>query len=433
MRIPHALEPRLRLGVLGAFIGFCALIFGYLWANMGGSIPAVTSEGYRVVVSIEDADNVVFDSDVRVAGVPVGKVRGIDVKDSLANVTLQFDEESVIPLHEGLTVHLRAKSMVEETYIEVIDGDGAEIRDGGEISADAVAEPVQLHDVLTSLDEPTRDSLGRTLRALGKGTKGSEDDVAALMSGVGDLGDQGYDVMDAIAEQSKDLDEMTRSLGVVVRSLDHRQGEIVDLVDAADKLTTATAANHGDLAASVRQLPGLLDSANAAAGDLRVLATTLSPIARDLRAAGPGLTKALKNLPSITRDIKGLLPSLDVALDRAPATLRRVDDFGTDVAKIVPDARVALADVNPMLGYMAPYNRDLTAFFTNWAAMMANSDANGHYLRVFLVFNETSLKNLPFDTHVGVLDKRNSYPAPGGALNPGPFNGTYPRVEEQRE
>lgn len=430
MRIPHALEPRLRLGVLGAFILFCALIFGYLWVNMGGSIIAVTSEGYRVIVPIKDGDNVVFDSDVRVAGVPVGKVRGIEVKDSVAEVTLQFDEDSVIPLHQGMTVHLRAKSMVEETYIEVVDGDGEEIADGGTISAEAVAEPVQLHDVLTSLDEPTRASLGRTLRALGKGTKGSENDVAALMNGVGDLGDQGYDVLDAIADQSKDLDEMTRSLGIVVRSLDHRQGEIVDLVDSADKLTTATAANHEDLAASVRQLPGLLDSANLAAGDLRVLAKTLSPIAKDLRKAGPALSKALKNLPSITQDVKGLLPSLDVALDRAPATLKRVDDFGSDVASIVPDARVALADVNPMLGYMAPYNRELTSFFTNWAAMMASSDANGHYLRVFLVFNETSLKNLPFDTHVGVLDKRNSYPAPGGNLKPGPFNGTYPRVEE---
>ncbi|KRB80123.1 hypothetical protein ASE01_01055 [Nocardioides sp. Root190] len=430
MRIPHALEPRLRLGVLVGFVAGCALIFGYLWVNMGGSIPAVTSEGYRIVVPIADGDNVVFDSDVRVAGVPVGKVRGIEVEDNAAMVTLQFDEDEVIPLHEGATVHLRAKSMVEETYIEIVDGDGAEIRDGGSLSAKAVAEPVQLHDVLTSLDEPTRASLGRTLRSLGEGTEGSRADVAALMDGLGDLGDEGYDVLDALAAQSKDLDDMTRSLGVVVRSLDHRQGEVVDLVTAADKLTTATAGNHKNLAATIKALPGVLDSARAASGDLETLSTSLAPIAKDLRAAGPGLSAALKNLPSVTKDVKGLLPSLDVALDRAPATLSRVDEVASDISDVVPDARVALADVNPMLGYMAPYNRDLTAFFTNWAAMMASKDANGRYLRVFLVFNETSLKNLPFDTHVGFLDKRNSYPAPGGALNPGPYNGTYPRVEE---
>ncbi len=430
MRIPHALEPRLRLGVLGAFVAACALIFGYLWVNMGGSIPAVTSEGYRVVVPVVDGDNVVFDSDVRVAGVPVGKVRGIEVEENAAMVTLQFDEAEVIPLHEGMKVHIRAKSMVEETYLEVVDGDGAKIPDGAQVSAKTVAEPVQLHDVLTSLDEPTRVSLGRTLRALGKGTKGTEEDVAALMSGVGNLGDEGYDVLDALAAQSKDLDEMTRSLGVVVRSLDHRQGEIVDLVESADVLTTATASNQEDLAATIRELPGLLDSARTASGGLQTLATSLAPIAKDLRAAAPALTKALRNLPSVTADVKGLLPSLDIALDRAPATLSRVDDLGAEVSAIVPDARVALADVNPVLSYMAPYHRDLTAFFTNWAAMMANKDENGHYLRIFLVFNETSLKNLPFDTHVGLLDKRNSYPAAGGALNPGPFNGTYPRVEE---
>lgn len=433
MRIPHALEPRLRLGVLVGFVSACALIFGYLWVSMGGSIPAVTSDGYRVVVPITDGDNVVFDSDVRVAGVPVGKVRGIEVDDSVAMVTLQFDDEDVIPLHEGATVHLRAKSMVEETYLEVIDGDGEAFANGDHLPVEAVAEPVQLHDVLTSLDKPTRESLGRTLRALGKGTAGSKEDVAGLMSGLGDLGDQGYDVLDALADQSKDLDDMSRSLAVVVRSLDHREGEVVDLVEAADKVTSATAANRKDLEASVRQLPALLDSARSASDDLTTLATSLAPIAKDLRTASPGLTKALRNLPSVTADVKGLLPSLDVALDRAPATLRRTDDFGADVVDVVPDARVALADVNPVLGYMAPYNRDLTAFFTNWAAMMANSDANGHYLRVFLVFNETSLKGLPFKTHVGVFNKRNSYPAPGGALNPGPFSGTYPRVEELPE
>ncbi|KRC46458.1 MULTISPECIES: MlaD family protein [unclassified Nocardioides] len=433
MRIPHALEPRLRLGVLVGFVSACALIFGYLWVNMGGSIPALTSDGYRVVVPIKDGDNVVFDSDVRVAGVAVGKVRGIDVKDSVAMVTLQFDDDDVIPLHEGASVHLRAKSMVEETYLEVIDGKGEVLANGDHLPEESVAEPVQLHDVLTSLDAPTRASLGRTLRALGKGTKGTEEDVAALMNGLGDLGDQGYDVLDALADQSKDLDDMTRSLGVVLRSLDHRQGEIVDLVESADQLTTATAANHKNLEATVRQLPGLVDSAREASGDLTTLATSLAPIAKDLRTASPGLTTALRNLPSVTADVKGLLPSLDVALDRAPATLSRVDDFGSDVSSIVPEARVALADVNPVLAYVAPYKKDLTAFFTNWAAMMANSDANGHYLRVFMVFNETSLKGLPFKTHVGVLDKRNSYPAPGGALNPGPFNGTYPRIEELPE
>lgn len=432
MRIPHAQQHRLRLAVLLAFVMSCVLIFSYLWVNMGGTIPGVSSDGYRVDADFEDVDNAVFDSDLRIAGVAVGKVQSIAADGGAAHLTLQLDDASVVPLHEGVTLHLRAKSLVEETYIEIVDGDGAEIPDGALLPADALAEPVQLHDVLTGLDAKTRASLGRSLRALGAGTADSEENISRVMSGLGDLGAEGHDVLDVLAAQSQDLEEMARSLGVMMRSIDERQGEVVGLVKAADDLTGATTDNQQYLSATMTKLPGVLGSVRNASSDLGTLSGALAPVARDLRAAAPALNSSLEQLPAVTRDLRGLMPHLDTVLDRVPATLRRTPVVSRDVSDIVPDARVALADVNPMLGYLAPYQKDLTAFFTNWAAMMANSDANGHYLRIFMVFNETSVKNLPLGTHVGVLDKRNSYPAPGGATNPGPYTGQYPRVEEHR-
>ncbi len=433
MRIPYAAQSRLRLGVLLAFAGSCALIFAYLWVNMGGTIPVVTSDGYRVMVPIKDANNLVFDSDIRVAGVPVGKVRGIEVEEGAAQVTLQFDKDAVIPLHEGVTVHLRAKSLVEETYLEIVDGEGAEIPDGGSLPADSVAEPVQLHDLLNSLGPRTRDALGRTLRALGAGTRGSEKDIAGIVEGLGAMGAEGHDVIDAIAAQSEDLDDMTRALGAVMASLHQRQGEVVRLVESAQDLTSVTTQNQEALAETMRRLPGVLNTVRVATDDVTELSGTLAPIASDLRAAAPALSRALRQLPATTRDLSGLVPSLTAVLDRAPATLTRTPALAEDISAAVPAARVALADLNPMLGYLAPYHRDLTAFFTNWTAIMANSDANGHYLRVLLVFNETSLKGVPLGTHSGIFDKRNSYPPPGGALNPGPFEGDYPRVKENPE
>ncbi len=430
MRISHTVQPRLRLAVLGSFIAACALIFGYLWVNMGGTIPAVTSEGYRVQVVMDDVDNAVFDSDIRIAGVPVGKVRALDTSGGDAKVTLQFDDADVVPLHEGAQIHLRAKSLVEETYLEVVDGGGAEIPDGAELPGGSVAEPVQLHDVLRGLDPQTRAALGRSIRSLDVATRGSEADVAAALQGLGDLGTEGHDVLDVIAAQSDDLDDMTRSIGVVMRALDEGDGDLVSLVESANRLSSATAASQDDVRATMQALPRVVRSAHAASGDLSALATDLAPIARDLRTAAPELNRALERMPAVTRDLRGLLPSLDTVLDRAPATLERTSRLAGDVSDIVPPARVALADLNPVLAYLARYDRDITAFFTNWAAMMANSDANGHYLRVFLVFNETSVKNYPFESHTGVLDKRNSYPAPGAGLSPGPFDGTYPHVEE---
>lgn len=432
MKIPYAAVPRLRLTVLLAFVTACVLMFAYLWVNMGGTIPVVSKDGYRVQVDIADVDNAVFDSDVRIAGVPVGKVRGINVEDGVAKVDIQIDNEDVAPFHEGVTVHLRAKSLIEETYLDIIDGKGAAIPDGGSLPASAVAEPVQLHDVLTGLDKPTRDALGSSLRELGVATEGRRENVAQTMAGLGDLGLQGHDVIDALAAQSEDLDDLVRSTGTVVRTLDERNGEIVDLVEQANRLTKATADNQKYLESTMKKLPGVLGTANAAAKDLGTLGSDLAPIATSLRQAAPDLNAALTQLPASTKDLRALLPSLNKVLDRSPATLQRTPKFSSNLSAIVPDARTALADLNPMLGYLAPYHRDLTAFFTNWAAMMSNSDANGRYLRILLVINEQSIKGLPIDTNFGPLDKRNAYPPAGGALTPGPFTGNYPRVEEAK-
>ncbi|KQY55690.1 hypothetical protein ASD11_14340 [Aeromicrobium sp. Root495] len=429
MKIPHAIQPKLRGGILATFIGACVLVFGYLWINMGGTIPVVTNDGYRVSVPMEDVDNMVYDSDVRMAGVRIGKVRGMEVEDGAAQVLLQIDADTVTPLHDGVKIRLRSKSLVEETYVEIEDGSGADLANGTRLDAKAVQPPVQLHDVLTSLDKPTRASLGSAIRSLGESTDGRKASVDQVAGGLGDLGVEGHDVMDALADQSKELKSMVRQTTSLVDALDTRQGQIVTLVKDADRLTKATAASREDLQATMRELPGVLDSAKEATGSLGELSESLTPVAADLRTAAPKLNDSLVELPAVTADLRGLLPALDGTLDRLPKTLKKVPAVAKDGQEIIPTTRTALADLNPMLTYLSPYAPDLTAFFTNWGAMMQHQDANGHYLRIMPVLSEAAVKSLPISTHVGFLNRSNAYPLPGGALNPGsPFSGAYPRV-----
>ncbi len=81
-------------------------------------------------------------------------------------VTVELDE-SVAPLHEGSTVSVRNKTMIEETYLEITDGDGPEYASGSELPEDAVRPSVQLNDVLTSLDDGTRRDLSAVIRSSG--------------------------------------------------------------------------------------------------------------------------------------------------------------------------------------------------------------------------------------------------------------------------
>lgn len=431
MRIPASAVPKVRLGVVLTFLAGCLLVFLVLWVRMGGQLGPLT-DGYRVMTPMSDVQNLSYDSDVRIAGVLAGKVRGLETAEGSARVLMQL-EEDVAPLHEGATVRLRSKTLIEETYLEIVDGSGPELPDGAVLPATAELPSVQLDDVLRTLDAPTRAALQSALQSLAPSTAGRTGDIRSALKGLGEVGRDGRTVMDALADQSEDLTALSRETAVLLSALDGGQGDIARLVEVSQQVSATTAARSEDIARSVGQLPELSGAALDATTQLQRLTTSLRPVAADLRAAAPDLDAALVELPAAARELRASVPSLQQVLDRAPATLTRTPRLAQDGRRLVPPARVALADVNPMLAYLQPYGADLGAFFSNVSANMRQSDANGHYLRAFVIANEQSLRSLPYATNTGTLDKSNAYPAPGQAAEPGPYEGTYPRVVEEPE
>lgn len=422
-------RPGVRLAFVGAFLVVCALIFGFLWVNSGGRLPVGGSD-YEVTATMPAVSNAVYFSDVMVAGVKVGKVRGVTEHGDRATVRIELDD-SVAPLHEGATFQVRAKSLVEESFIAVTDGTGAAVTKGHVFPVTAAQAPVGLDDVLNSLDKPTRASLTSLARSSGLATKDSRDEVSSALEGLGRLGRDGGTALDALADQSADLTSLTRTSTQVLAALAQRRGQLSSLVSAADAVTQATSGQQAELAATIQALPPVLASARGAADDVRALARNLAPVASNLDAASGDLTAALRQLPSTAADLRGLLPSLDGVLDKSSATLTRVPALSKDLSAVTPPAEAVLADLNPVLGYLEPYGRDLAAWFTNFSQTIATGDVNGRAFRVMGVFSEQSLKGIPFSTNLGPLDRFNAMPAPGSLENPGAGRSSYPRVERE--
>lgn len=417
-----------RLAVLVVFTVSAFVVIGYAWTETGSSFFGIKKGGeYRVSVELADVDNLVTNSDVQIAGIEVGKVEKVSTHGNRTKTVLRISPEHA-PLHHGATIRVGAKSLVGETYLDIDDGSGEELASGTRLPASAVKPSVQLNDVLRSINPRTRDALRDTLGSLGSATKDSRTQIAQVMSGLGKLGRDGHTALDAIAAQSEDLKALAQQTTKVLGALDTGQGEIATLVRNAQTITGATAGQRTQLAATMRALPGVVGSAQTATDRLTGLSRSLAPVAANLREAAPYLTNALRELPSTVRDVRGLLPSLSGALDRAPATLDRTPRFGKDARNLIPITRSALAEINPMLGYIKPYGKDLAAFFANFNAIWSYATPDGtHYLRIQPNLNENSIKTLPFQLNVN--PKSNAYPKPGQSANPGPFVGKYPRVE----
>ncbi|MEN8674053.1 MlaD family protein [Nocardioides sp.] len=424
-------KPLSRMITVVAFTLACAGIFGFLWVNSGGKVPVAGSNRYTVAVDLPRVANVVYFSDVMVAGIKVGKVTDVEERGDHARVVMELDE-TVAPVHDGASVQVRAKSLIEESFLEITDGEGAEVPNGGVLADGAGKAPTQLSDVLETLDEPTRTALTRSVRSLGKGVEGADPAISDAVEGLGYLGRNGLTVTDALAAQGEDLRSLTRSSTRVLAALTERRGQLSQLVGDSREVFEATAGQRADLEAFVRALPPVLTAADEGSDDLTRLGDALDPVAANLEAAAPDLTAALRALPATTRDLRAAVPSLSTVLDRAPRTLTRVPTFSARGRALLPDTQAVLSDLNPVLGYLQPYGRDVAAFFTNFAQTLGLGDVNGKAFRVMPPLNEQSYKGIPITTNIGPLDKFNPLPLPGSLDNLAPYgNRSYPRVERE--
>lgn len=421
-----------RLITVLLFVGVCALTFGFFWINSGGKIIGVSQDGYRVAVNVPKADNVVYFSDVMIAGVKIGKVQEMTELGDQARAVMELNE-SVAPLHEGATVQVRAKSLIQESFLEITDGTGAELPDGAELPVGSGSSTTQVFDVLASLDEPTTTALGSALRSSAMATEGTADSISAAVQGLGSLGREGQDALDALAAQSADLEQLAGNATVLLAALNTRDGQIAQLVTDSNTVSKVTADQAPRIEEFIRALPPVLDSAREASDDLKDLAGSLAPVAENFLEASDDLNGALDELGPTSRALRNILPDLDEALDKAPYTLQRVDGFADELRYIVPDAKPFLADLNPMLGYIEPYGKEIGAFLTNFGETLSTGDRNGKAISVHLILNEQSFKGYPVDSNVGPFDKFNPFPKPG-SLNENPgaeWSGPYTRVQEE--
>ena len=107
-------------------IGFALSCFAlalFLWITFGGPLP-LKPEGYRFTVPFDEAAQLAVESDVRISGVPVGKVKVVELADNgRADATIELDS-AYAPIPTDTRAMLRTKTLLGETFVELTPGDG---------------------------------------------------------------------------------------------------------------------------------------------------------------------------------------------------------------------------------------------------------------------------------------------------------------------
>src|SRR5215203_6156738 len=111
------------LGRLLVMAGFALSCFGlllFLWLAFGGPIP-LQPKGYRFKVSFPEATQLAQEADVRISGVPVGKVKTLTPRAGRTLAEVELDERYA-PVPSDARAILRQKTLLGETYVELTPG-----------------------------------------------------------------------------------------------------------------------------------------------------------------------------------------------------------------------------------------------------------------------------------------------------------------------
>ena len=111
---------RAKLAVMAFFALSCFGLLLFLWTSFGGPTP-LTPKGYRVHVDFPEATQLADQADVRISGVPVGKVVALAQRGQRRRRDAAADAKYA-PLARDARAILRTKTLLGETYVELSPG-----------------------------------------------------------------------------------------------------------------------------------------------------------------------------------------------------------------------------------------------------------------------------------------------------------------------
>jgi phospholipid/cholesterol/gamma-HCH transport system substrate-binding protein len=405
-----------RIGVMVVFALSCFGLLLFLWLAFGGSVP-LKPKGYRVTVSFSEAAQLATEADIRISGVPVGRVKAIepDVRTGRSLVALQL-EARYAPLPADARAILRQKTLLGETYVELTPGTPGSppVPEGGKLADGQVSETVELDEILRTFDPETRAAFQAWMQGQAQALEGNGRAINEALGNLEPFAEDAGRLVDVLNRQDAALRRVVSNTGEVFAALTERDGQLRELIENAEAVFATTAGRDAELEAAFRALPTFERESRTTVRRLTRFLRDTDPLVRRLRPAARELSPTLRDLTAEAPDLRALLRDLGpliTASERGfPAAERTLRELRPLLAQLDPLGR----QLNPLLDFVGLYRRELTSFLGNAVgATQATTSAEGrryHYLRTTNPLNPENLAVYPRRTG---SNRPNAYMAPG--------------------
>jgi len=208
--------------------------------------------GHTYHAIFTDASRLKAGNDVRIAGVPVGTVRGVRLKDD-NTVDVTFDVNRRYQLYTSTRAVIRYENLVGDRYLEITSGPGElrKLPDGGTLPVENTQPALDLDALLGGLRPVLKGLDGHKLNEISNAViqalQGQGGALAELLSNTGSF-------TQSIADRYQVVSDVINHLNAVLGTVDAKSAEFNTGVERLQQLVTGLAEGRDPIAGAIEPL-----------------------------------------------------------------------------------------------------------------------------------------------------------------------------------
>lgn len=275
-----------------------------------------------------DVEGLAEGSEVRIAGVRVGEITNITLRDGKAEVSFNAAERQHVAANAG--AEIRYADLLGGRYLALTSGGGERLAEGATIPAQRTKPALDLTALMNgfkplfeAIDPKETNQLAGELIAVFQGESGT---VTSLLERV-------VSVTSELSSRDQVIGEVLRNLNIVLATMDEHRTELRDTLGQLTKLVSSVADDR-------KKIGEALDSGGA-------LADSLS---ESLAGITPKLTNDIGSLREMTGSMVANQDRFNAAIQGLPPTLKALNrslDYGSWVNIYVCNLSLSIAG-NPV-------------------------------------------------------------------------------------
>ncbi len=307
-------------------------------------------------IEFQNAFGLVTGADFKVAGVPAGTIKAInlDQKSLNAVVTIQVNRSGFGQFHQDASCESRPESLIGEYFVDCNPGSsGPVLKAGATIPVSHTQSTIPADLLQDTMRLPYRQRFSLIVNELGAAAAARSGDLQAALHRAVPALDETDNLLNLLANDSTTLQALTKDSNSVITALANNSQNVNKFIDVAGKTAADTATQQGNLRTSLQRLPGLLQQLKPTIAQLGTTVTTNEPVLQNLNQASGQIDRLLTDLPAFSKSAKPAIKSLGqasitgkAAVTAATPTVKDLNAFAKPTPELAGNLAIVLHDLD---------------------------------------------------------------------------------------